>query len=223
MPREAQRCRCVTLYYFDEDACRRCRFPSCFTIDNSAKREDRLVIDTHDGEVMWAVFDGHRHPEIAGHASRVLPQLVWAQPSWPSKPDLALSRALQQCNDLARQEKLCGGSTAVAVATCNKALWCACAGDSRAVVGLRKGGSRRLSTDHTCSSPEEVERVKMCGGHIALGRLGGILPMTRGLGNFDLEADGFACLPQISCVALSEVDFVVLASDGLWDVAMPSR
>ena len=201
-----------------EDACRRSCFPSCFVIDPSAKREDRLVIDTKGGEALWAVFDGHRYPEVAGHASRVLPQLVWDQPTWPSTPELALSNALQQCNELARQEKLCGGSTAVVVATCNGALWCACAGDSRAVVGLKRGGNQRLSTDHTCSLPEEVKRVKMCGGSIALGCLGGVLPMTRGLGNFDLEAEGFACLPQISSVALSEVEFVVVASDGLWDV-----
>lgn len=50
------------------------------------------------------------------------------------------------------------------------------------------------------------------------GRLGGCLPMTRGLGNFRLEADGFACLPDVSCLPICDVEFVVLASDGLWDV-----
>ena len=168
-----------------EDACRRSCFPSCFVIDHSAKREDRLVIDTKGGEVLWAVFDGHRYPEVAGHASRVLPQLVWAQPTWPSKPELALSHALQQCNELARQEKLCGGSTAVVVATCNGALWCACAGDSRAVVGLKKGGNQRLSTDHTCSLPGEVERVKMLWRH-RTGTFGRSFTHDEGAGEFRL-------------------------------------
>mmetsp|Transcript_91995 Transcript_91995/g.197117 ORF Transcript_91995/g.197117 Transcript_91995/m.197117 type:complete len:101 (-) Transcript_91995:41-343(-) len=42
--------------------------------------------------------------------------------------------------------------------------------------------------------------------------------MTRGLGNFSLEADGFACLPDVASLPRCEVDFVVVASDGLWDV-----
>merc|ERR1712070_1355642 len=50
------------------------------------------------------------------------------------------------------------------------------------------------------------------------GRLGGALPMTRGLGNFKLESAGFSCLPDVTAVPCSEVEFVVVASDGLWDV-----
>jgi serine/threonine protein phosphatase PrpC len=42
--------------------------------------------------------------------------------------------------------------------------------------------------------------------------------MTRGLGNFGLESEGFACLPDVACVPRREADFLVVASDGLWDV-----
>lgn len=42
--------------------------------------------------------------------------------------------------------------------------------------------------------------------------------MTRGLGNFDLEVAGFACLPELSALCLEQVEFLVVASDGLWDV-----
>jgi len=74
-----------------------------------------------------------------------------------------------------------------------------------------------MSVDHTCSVPSEIERVEAAGGHISWGSLGG-LPMTRGLGNFELQAEGFACLPQVSSIPRWEVEFIVIASDGLWDV-----
>jgi len=106
----------------------------------------------------------------------------------------------------------------VVVAATGGLLWCSCAGDSRAVVGLRCGGVRRLSVDHTTQVPEEVARVRAAGGTVEWGRLGGCLPMTRGLGNFGLESEGFACLPDVAAVPWREVDFLVVASDGLWDV-----
>jgi len=106
----------------------------------------------------------------------------------------------------------------VVVAATGGLLWCSCAGDSRAVVGLRCGGVRRLSVDHTTQVPEEVARVRAAGGSVEWGRLGGCLPMTRGLGNFGLESEGFACLPDVAAVPWREVDFLVVASDGLWDV-----
>jgi len=42
--------------------------------------------------------------------------------------------------------------------------------------------------------------------------------MTRGLGDFDLETEGFISVPDVRVFPRSEVDFVVIASDGLWDV-----
>jgi len=176
-----------------------------------------LVVDVCGEDLLLAVFDGHRTSEISGHAARVFPRLVWAQPNWPSRPGEALKLALQECHEVARREMLKGGSTAVIVAACGSSLWCCCAGDSRAVAGLRNGGAYRMSVDHKCNVQTEVERILAFGGHISWGTLGG-LPMTRGLGNFDLEAEGFACIPHVSSVPRWEVDFVVVASDGLWDV-----
>jgi serine/threonine protein phosphatase PrpC len=42
--------------------------------------------------------------------------------------------------------------------------------------------------------------------------------MTRGLGNFNLEAEGFTCDPDVIEVLRRDVEFVVVATDGLWDV-----
>ena len=44
------------------------------------------------------------------------------------------------------------------------------------------------SAQNFCGFTWQVERIAAAGGCISFGRVGGVLPMTRGLGNFDLEA-----------------------------------
>lgn len=203
-----------------EAAVTKCPYPCGFALWQGSKGEDRLTIEFHDDrDVLWAIFDGHRNHDVAGHASKTIPGLVWKSPFWSTWPGEALRYALRECHEAARLEELTGGSTALLVLATGNHLWCCSAGDSRAVAGLRGGGVQRLSVDHTTKSPQEVARMKAGGFTLEWGLLGGVLPMTRGLGNFDLESEGFSCLPQVGTPLLrQEVDFVVLASDGLWDV-----
>jgi len=203
-----------------ERACQACRFPTHFARDSGGKDQDRLTIDVwpgSGGDALWAVFDGHIKTELVAHVVRSVPGLVFGSPLWPSAPGEALCGALRDCHESARRARLKGGSTAVVLASQAGNLWCCYAGDSRAVAGLRGGGVRRLSQEHTARLPGEESRILQAGGSIEAGCIDG-LPMTRGLGNFDLEALGFACLPDIQCIPQSDVDFVVVASDGLWDV-----
>jgi len=175
-------------------------------------------MDCCRGETLWAVFDGHRGHEVAGFASRTVPQLVWQNMLQCPDPKQAISNALQQCHQMARSERLKAGSTAVVVTTVGDFLYCGSAGDSRVVAGLHGGGTCRMSHHHSTSSPEEIARIKAGGGVLEWGRLGGFLPVSRGLGNFDLEADGFSCVPDVTSLPRRQVEFVVIASDGLWDV-----
>lgn len=195
----------------------RCPFPCSYALHQSSKGEDRLVLDCRGQSALWAVFDGHITQSVAGLSQREFPEFVWSSAWWPESPGEALRDALLRCNERARQEKLLGGSTAVAVVASGATICCASLGDSRAVAGLRGGAFLRLSVDHVTTSEEEAQRVQALGGRFEWGRLGG-MPMTRGLGNFNLEADGFTCDPDVREVPRREVEFVVLASDGLWDV-----
>lgn len=202
-----------------EEATLRCPFPCCFAVLPSSKNEDRLAVDFRGGDALWAVFDGHRSQSVSGHAAQTVPKFVWDYlHDYPGHTAACLRQALVDCHESARREELPGGSTAVVVAATLGMLWCCCAGDSRAVAGLRNGGVFRMSVDHTTKLEEEVDRIKASGARLEWGRVGGVLPMTRGLGNFDLEVHGFACLPQVSSLPRSQADFVVIASDGLWDV-----
>ena len=87
------------------------------------------------------------------------------------------------------------------------------------------GNAKRLSVDHTAKVQEEIDRVHSVGGKIFLGCLAdpkdgdAEITVTRGFGNFNLEP-GFTPEPYISeAVDLSSPtsEFVILASDGLWD------
>lgn len=200
-----------------EDACVQCQYPCSFALDQSSKREDRLALASFGAAFFVAVFDGHRGAEVAALAAQAAPQ-CWRQRRHAA-PE-ALVEVLRKCQDMARQERLQGGSTAVLMATDGQQLCCCSVGDSRAVarVAAAPSGTLRLTREHSCRVPEEVERIAAAGGCISFGRVGGVLPMTRGLGNFDLEAAGFACIPDVMTLPLMEVSFVVVASDGLWDV-----
>ena len=154
-----------------------------------------MVYEQHE-RCLWCVFDGHRGSQVAAHAAQTLPTLF--------EQATELREALLTCNALARSERLPGGSTAVLVATCEGRLWCCSCGDSRAVALLRSGEVVEMSREHSCRVPAEAARVR-CHAPLACGRVGGVLPMTRGLGNFDLEREGFACLPETTSLAIQEV------------------
>jgi len=208
-----------------ENAQARCPFRTQFCLRQGSKGEDRLTVSMRpggSGDVIWAVFDGHcggqRSGSVAGFAAQSVPDLVWNSALWPSNPTEAIRQALQDCHEQARRDRLEGGSTAVVLASTGGKLWCGFAGDSRAVARLHDGTVRPLSSEHLCTLEDEILRIKAAGADLEWGKVGGVLPMTRGIGNFGLEREGFACLPEVRSVLRSEVDFVVVGSDGLWDV-----
>ena len=69
-----------------------------------------------------------------------------------------------------------------------------------------------------------MKRIEKEGGQIVDDRLGGILAITRGLGDFDLKKKGLSCEPSITKKLIDHnVNYCVLASDGVWDVLSPDE
>ena len=95
-------------------------------------------------------------------------------------------------------------------------------GDSRIVL-VGEGGqpARRLSIDHVATDPDEVRRVQRDGGHVVGNRVGGSLAITRALGDHVLKGEDGGVTAEPHCV-IHQVGandrFVVMASDGIWDV-----
>ena len=101
------------------------------------------------------------------------------------------------------------------VADAGDVLLCANAGDSRAV-GSQRGTAVRISVDHRADDESEIARIEAAGGSVEFGRLEGELQVSRGFGDFCLEP-GLTPEPFVAVLGVREYDFIILASDGVWD------
>jgi hypothetical protein len=94
-------------------------------------------------------------------------------------------------------------------------------GDSRAcLISARKGIT--LTEDHKPSLPSEQRRIASFGGTVTyntgIARVAGVLAVSRAFGNYGIR-NLIRADPDITQRELiPEDDFLVLASDGLWDV-----
>ncbi|KAL1201998.1 Protein phosphatase 2C 3 [Cardamine amara subsp. amara] len=112
------------------------------------------------------------------------------------------------------------GSTAVvSVITPEKIIVANC-GDSRAVL-YRNGKAVPLSTDHKPDRPDELDRIQEAGGRVIYWdgpRVLGVLAMSRAIGDNYLKPY-VSSEPEVTVTDRTEEDeFLILASDGLWDV-----
>lgn len=102
-----------------------------------------------------------------------------------------------------------GGATWVHVAN---------VGDTRAVI-CRGGKVSRLTIDHTPACAEEAKRIVAAGGIVMGHRVCGRLAVTRTFGDHGLKDSGVIANPYQTRFPLTkEIQFIIIASDGLWDV-----
>ena len=137
------------------------------------------------------------------------------------------------------------GSTATTCFVSRGHIIVANVGDSRAVLG-RKGQTVDLSGDHrpvgsSKTGRTEILRVLECGGWVSKMRVCGILAVTRAFGDYEFKGGRAELLQELvstgstrtetltraPIVAIPDVkvykrsdedDFIILATDGLWDV-----
>ena len=99
-------------------------------------------------------------------------------------------------------------------------------GDSRAVASC-SGTARDITVDHSPEAPSELARIKAAGGFVEDGYVNGQLNVARALGNWALDikrgTDGcpgpLTAEPDLIDREVGEgEEFMLLASDGLWEV-----
>jgi serine/threonine protein phosphatase PrpC len=135
---------------------------------------------------------------------------------------------LDKCRELGQR----GGATAVVTLRLGDWLYAAHAGDSRAVL-CRAGEALRLTEDHKPNVPRERKRVEGIGGRVEFarcwrvivtpgyGRPASGLAVSRSFGDPDFKEplEFVTATPDVIREKLVPEDsFLIMASDGLWDV-----
>jgi len=153
-----------------------------------------------------------------------LPYLPCSQHNYLEQPQAALEDSFKELDshwlEMAGLNGWDDGSTAISVLVVNRTVYVANLGDSRAV--LCSGGKAiELSSDHKPSRPDERSRIESLGGrivHYGTWRVQGVLAVTRAFGDRRLK-QYVSAEPEVRTWALGEEDeFIILASDGVWDV-----
>lgn len=99
-------------------------------------------------------------------------------------------------------------------------------GDSRAVASFG-GRVDALSLDHKPSNEAESKRIVAAGGWVEFNRVNGNLALSRALGDFVFKRNDkksqqeqiVTAYPDVQVRDINEeLEFVVIACDGIWDV-----
>lgn len=179
--------------------------------------------------LLAAVFDGHGGHQAAELLLALLPQQLLQQPALLAAPAAALEAAVAACETSLLAQLASGGwegagSTLVAALLVDDALHVANVGDCRAVLG--KGAeATQLTRDHKPSCTIEQARIAAADPDATItsdGYLYGDLAVGRALGSPLLKRDAskraLVATPEMGSSSLSGAeDFLVLASDGVWD------
>ena len=99
-----------------------------------------------------------------------------------------------------------------------KIIYCVNVGDSRCILVNRKG-VMRMTYDDRVDDPKENERIISSGGVIVNGRVYGALMLSRSFGDWAIKSYGVIVDPHITKIEVTDDDlFLIIASDGVWDV-----
>ncbi|PNH12797.1 putative protein phosphatase 2C 59 [Tetrabaena socialis] len=188
---------------------------------------------------LFGIFDGHGGPNAADYVrsnlfvnmmqSLSFRAALFAQPRPPrdfaaAGPPATAAEAYESTDSqYLRQDIAHGrddGCTAVTAVLVGTRLLVANVGDSRAVLS-RGGKALAMSIDHKPNVKEERARIEGAGGVVVWAgtwRVGGVLAVSRAFGDRPLKRFVIAT-PAIAEESItSEDEFLLLASDGLWDV-----
>jgi protein phosphatase 1L len=179
-----------------------------------------------DGEAvsLFGVFDGHGGSRAAEYLKEHLFENLMKHPEFLTDTKLAISETYQK-TDTDFLESECSafrddGSTASTAILVGDHLYVANVGDSRAVIS-KAGKAVALSDDHKPNRTDERPRIENAGGIVIWAgtwRVGGVLAMSRAFGNRLLKPFVVA-EPDIKEEQIDgDLECLVLASDGLWDV-----
>lgn len=197
---------------------------------------------------LFGIYDGHGGARCSSLLALLFPLYLADAPGFADDPPAAARAASRAMNaellQRAQAGECDGGATALTLLLRGRQLVLSNTGDCRAVLLTRavdppaatadaaaaqpasplrrKPRVVQLTTDHKASDPGERARVEAAGGMVlfvkGVARVNGRLAVTRAFGDADM---GDVVIPDPEVAERQLVDddeFLVLASDGLWDV-----
>ncbi|KAM7276993.1 hypothetical protein ACFE04_018859 [Oxalis oulophora] len=183
-------------------------------------------IDGVEGEIvgLFGVFDGHGGARAAEYVKKNLFSNLISHPKFISDTKSAISDAYNHTDsEFLKSENTQNkdaGSTASTAILVGDRLLVANVGDSRAVI-CRGGNAIAVSRDHKPDQTDERQRIEDAGGFVMWAgtwRVGGVLAVSRAFGDRLLKQYVVAD-PEIQEEKIdNSLEFLILASDGLWDV-----
>ncbi|MCO5606415.1 hypothetical protein L7F22_060603 [Adiantum nelumboides] len=167
---------------------------------------------------------GHGGSQAAEYVRKNLFDNLTKHPKLITDTKVAIVESYQQTDSEFLQEEINqkhdAGSTASTAILVGDRLLVANVGDSRAVV-CRGSTAYALSEDHKPNRKDERQRIEKAGGVVIWAgtwRVGGILAVSRAFGDRFLKQFVVA-EPELQEETIDDgVKFLILASDGLWDV-----
>ncbi|XP_047094574.1 probable protein phosphatase 2C 52 [Lolium rigidum] len=173
---------------------------------------------------LFGIFDGHGGSRAAEYLKEHLFENLMKHPEFMTDTKLAISETYKKTDSEFLESEVNthrdDGSTASTAVLVGNHLYVANVGDSRAVIS-KSGKAIALSDDHKPNRSDERKRIESAGGIVMWAgtwRVGGVLAMSRAFGNRLLKQFVVA-EPEIQEQEIDdEADFLILASDGLWDV-----
>jgi len=172
---------------------------------------------------LFGIFDGHGGDKSAKLCAQITPEILSKFLKEDAfNVDNCLKKTFAAVDlEVKKANYKHIGNTMTLVYIQSKMLYCANVGDSSCVLVYKDKG-KKISYDDKCTDPNEIKRIESEKGKIVDDRLNGILAISRGIGDFDLKNKGLTSEPHIAKFLIDEdVDYCVIASDGIWDVLQP--
>ena len=171
---------------------------------------------------LFAIYDGHNGKFVSEYLNKNLPKILYSKIEKNEyQIEKSINETFKEIN--LNLEKIPNaketGSTATLIIIDNNILYCANVGDSECYY-ITKDKIIQMTKLHNCKNIEEIERVKNNKGLFFNNRIFGSLSLTRSIGDTDYKEFGVSGIPNIKKEILTEnySKFIILGSDGVWDV-----
>ncbi|KAK1421345.1 hypothetical protein QVD17_23600 [Tagetes erecta] len=187
--------------------------------------EDRYstVVNRDSKQALFGVFDGHGGAKAAEFSAKNLNRNIMLKIANRSCQDEVVEGVREGYCDTDLdflKEDVNGGACCVTALIHKGKVIVSNAGDCRAVMS-RGGVAEALTVDHRPSRRDEKDRIESMGGYVdcrnGVWRIQGSLAVSRGIGDKHLKKWVIA-EPETRIIDVRpECEFLILASDGIWD------